>query len=78
MIQRTLALLIIVLILAGARPAQTGVWNPLAYAVVGQAGEWDKQHFTTIQAALDAGATRIIERPGTYAESITIDTEGGE
>ncbi len=76
MIQRTLALLIIVLILAGARPAQTGVWNPLAYAVVGQAGEWDKQHFTTIQAALDSGATRIIVRPGTYAESITINTEG--
>ncbi len=53
--KRTLALLIIVLILAGARPAQTGVWNPLAYAVVGQAGEWDKQHFTTIQAALRCG-----------------------
>lgn len=73
MIQRTLALLIIVLVLAGARPAQTGVWNPLAYAVVGQAGEWDKQHFTTIQAALDAGASYIVVRPGEY-ESFDVRT----
>lgn len=77
--QRTLATLILILItfvLTGTAKGQTGVWNPLAYAIVGQAGEWDKQHFTTIQAALDSGATHIVVRPGTYPESPVINTAG--
>lgn len=82
MIQRTLALLVVIISLTGATRAQTGIWNPLAYAVVGQAGEWDKQHFMTIQAALDAGATYIVVRPGDYAgfdvnaPNVTLEFQG--
>lgn len=62
-------ILFLALILTAAAPIKS------PYAVVGEPGAWGVTH-TRIQDALDGGATRIIIRPGTYTETLTINSGG--
>lgn len=50
-----------------------GLWNPVGYAIVNNTpGEWDKQHYTTIQSAVDSGASHIRVMAGDYPEWVNI------
>jgi len=50
-----------------------GLWNPVGYAIVNNTpGEWDVQHYTTIQSAVDSGASHIRVMAGDYAEWVNI------
>lgn len=65
-----LALLLLPLLLAGATFTHGG------YVVVDDDPQFGVpgSTFTTIQAAEDSGATYIVVRPGTYTETVVIDT----
>jgi len=50
-----------------------GLWNPVGYAIVNNTpGEWDVQHYTTIQSAVDSGASHIRVMAGDYPEWVNI------